>query len=304
MSVIQKLNSGLGIPGRPRFILDNGQWIDTGCLEWSPSPSIPETLAAISPELKDALERSQEFLQREYTHDAAARLAEFFAREPAHVQAEYAAFTARLQAASPVGEAPAMPELSPALQEAAARIRDRVNREQAAGDGAFDIDRYTARMQELIQAEPPEIQAEYVAYAARVQELQSLGLRAVQQDDLTLRQVRTLVQDDPVTVYRAGDGTIVAAPKSDQFDILRYERTDGANYGLQTADIIERLKVLDAQYGIDIVGAGSANVEFTLRRIPTGQAAEELGRWLLEFCPDLYEAPASFSEGEIALWWD
>ena len=30
----------------------------------------------------------------------------------------------------------------------------------------------------------------------------------------------------------------------------------------------------------------------------------DLGEWLLEFCPDLFEAPTSFGTGKVALWWD
>ena len=304
-SVIQKLNSALGSSGRPHRILYDGQWIDTGCMEWSPAPSIPEALSSISPELQDALRRSQEFLKREYTNEPAARLAEFFAREPTQIQAEYAAYTAKLErAALSFGEISTTPKISPALQNATARIQVRLKGEQFEAGGAFDIDRYATRMQELFQAEPPEIQAEYAAYVARARELDAQARQAAREKELAFMLIRTLLQNDPVIAFRVERDTIVVAPTTDQFDILWYERTDGINYGLQTADIIEKLKVLDGEYGIDIIGAGSAGVEFRLRRIPSGRAAQELGAWLLEFCPDLGESPTSFPEGEVALWWD
>jgi hypothetical protein len=122
-----------------------------------------------------------------------------------------------------------------------------------------------------------------------------------------LEKVRAQLLNDPVIAYDGGSDMfecIVVAPTENQFDILRYERTQGANRGLQTEDIVDRLQVLDEKYGIDIVGATTDSVEFTLKRIPKGREARELGEWLLDFCPDLYEAPASFPDGRMALWWD
>src|SRR5574337_452388 len=107
-NVIQKLNSALGMVGRPHRILYNGEWIDTGCMEWSQLPSVPEVWSDISPHLKDAIQRSQDFLQREDTDEPMATITEFFSHEPARIQAEFAEFTAKLQKAnSPFGEMPA-----------------------------------------------------------------------------------------------------------------------------------------------------------------------------------------------------
>jgi hypothetical protein len=121
-----------------------------------------------------------------------------------------------------------------------------------------------------------------------------------------------LLQGEPLLAYATGiyhdipsvPKTIVVAPTTDQFEILRYERTDGANYDIWTEDIIEKLKTLDEEFGIEITGATIAGVEFLLKRIPTGEEARKLGVRLLEFCPDLYEAPTSFADGKVSLWWD
>lgn len=71
-----------------------------------------------------------------------------------------------------------------------------------------------------------------------------------------------------------------------------------------TEDIIAKLKNLDEKFGIKIIGAGWDGVEFILKRIPKGPEARELGKWLLEFCPDIYKAQKKFPEGKVSLWWD
>jgi hypothetical protein len=132
--------------------------------------------------------------------------------------------------------------------------------------------------------------------------------------DPLLWKVRELLKDKPVVAYRANlswmafdvafAGLLVVAPTADQYDVLRVEETNGANYELGTEDVIERLKELDTKFGVDVIGADFAVVEFMLGRIPEGQEAIKLGEWLLDFCPDLGEAPTEFNKGRVALWWD
>jgi len=61
---------------------------------------------------------------------------------------------------------------------------------------------------------------------------------------------------------------------------------------------------LNGQYGIDIIGASVGAVEFILKRVPEGEKVRELGEWLLDFCPDIMDAPTSFPGKRVALWWD
>jgi len=126
--------------------------------------------------------------------------------------------------------------------------------------------------------------------------------------------VRELLAGEPAIAYRNGASwtsvgfatasLLVVAPAHDQYEALRIERTDAVNYGLQTEDVIARLRELDGEFGIDIVGATSTAVEFLLKRIPKGEEASRLAKWLLEFCPDLYEAPERFDRAPVSLWWD
>ena len=91
---------------------------------------------------------------------------------------------------------------------------------------------------------------------------------------------------------------------SDQFDILRIEQTNGANYGLTPDDVIANRKELDQRFGSEIIGAAMGGFDFRLKRISKGKEARDLGKWLLAFCPDLYEAPKSFPNDLVSLLWD
>ena len=314
-SIVQKLDSTLGITGRPRRILYNGQWVATGCMEWSPSPSVPEIWANVSPGLQNALQRSQEVVRQIHTDQPMARINEFFAKEPPHIQAEYEELLSKLHEVSdPFLVHPPKPEYSADLQKALVRIQESMKAEQAHSETHFDIDVYLMRVRELIQKEPPNLQAEWAAVMPTLKALRYLPRRVARQRKATIDKVKNLLRDEPVIAYRAGiewDGmpsatyeTIVVAPTTDQFDILRFEKTDGVNRGLRTEDVIQRLKVLDEHYGIEITGAAISGLEFVFKRIPKGKEARELGKWLFDFCPDLYEAPKSFRGGKVTLWWD
>jgi hypothetical protein len=135
-----------------------------------------------------------------------------------------------------------------------------------------------------------------------------------QEIDRVLAKVRKILIDEPVIAYKGlrsfidvtmteANG-IVVAPTTDQFDIVRIEQTNGADYALYPEDLINKLMELDKQYGIDIVGANNGVVEFLLEYVPEGEKAIELGKSLLDFCPDLMEAPTHFPGSRVALWWD
>lgn len=86
--------------------------------------------------------------------------------------------------------------------------------------------------------------------------------------------------------------------------MLRVEQVEGVNYAFSTEYIIAKLVELNERFGISITGAGPAGVEFMLKRIPHDEEAHELGQWLFEFAPDIFEAPKDFPTGTVALYWD
>lgn len=193
-------------------------------------------------------------------------------------------------------------------------------------------DEVAAMLESLLRDPPPHIKALLDSLGpltpTQIEDMQQyvweriLSLGAPDEDiettpaeaDQVLAQVREVLRGYPVIAYKGelvwADVTatayehLVVAPTIDQFDILRIERTNAANYGMLTEELIAKLKVLDTKYEIEITGASFSAVEFVLKQIPTGENARELGQWLLEFCPDLFEAPTSFPAGRVALWWD
>ncbi len=178
--------------------------------------------------------------------------------------------------------------------------------------GYLKVDKYSSRFKEAFeQHASPELREELNTFTPTI--LEFIRKQEVWQQTRkdTLKKVRKLLQNDPVTAYwleLEWEGnipeTIVVAPITDQFEILNIEQTNGANYGIFNEDITSWLKVLDAEFGIDIIGANFSGVDFVLKRIPKGKEAREFGKSLLKFCPDLYEAPRSFPKGKISLWWD
>ena len=104
---------------------------------------------------------------------------------------------------------------------------------------------------------------------------------------------------------------LVLAPGSDQFDILRLAATDGVNYGLETEDIVSRLKRWHEQTGIDIWQAETDSVQFDFKRTPPDPQA--FARELYEFCPDVVDQGLGDMEAlemalreqtSVYLWWD
>jgi hypothetical protein len=312
--IIHKINSALGIAGRPHYIYVQGELIDSGCMEWSHSVSIAAQFSGMSPELQEAFRRFYVYMQQDDFDQAREALNDFFSREPLNIQREFADFIGNIEKVnSPYVIMPSLPQPSAELRTVLEGIQARLQVEFQDGDN-FDINKYLERGKELLSLEPDQIQAEAKELGLEIQKIQSIYRNKKNKERLTLKNVRSLLRDDPVFAYTTntewdnvpagGSLCIVVASTNDQFDALRIEHTNGTNYGLDTEDIIEKLKNLDERYGVDIVGANFDGLEFYLKQIPKGKEAKELGRWLLDFCPDLNEAPKSFRKGKVSLWWD
>ena len=98
---------------------------------------------------------------------------------------------------------------------------------------------------------------------------------------------------------------LIVQPSNDPYDFLRVHNTNGANWGYQTDQIIEKLKELDHQYSIDIVSASFDFVEFIFKRKLTRQEITILRKWILEFCPSTIEdVRKNLMIGKVDLWWD
>lgn len=150
----------------------------------------------------------------------------------------------------------------------------------------------------------------------------SVDIRTMLADDIDakLAQVRSALANEKVVVYKSVDywlnvyqtasRKIVVGPSANQFDILRFEQ--GPSPYSNSEYFIAELKQYDAEYRIDITGAGYNVIEFSLKRIPISQEARELSERILEFARDVVYASGeeievidfNRSTGRVALWWD
>lgn len=98
---------------------------------------------------------------------------------------------------------------------------------------------------------------------------------------------------------------------NDKFDVLKYRRTDGINYGLQTEDIINKISEWDKKYGVNIVGCGRDWVWIELNKLP--KDLDMFSEEVYEFCPDIVDQGVGDMKKlkdsikvnkELFLWWD
>lgn len=105
--------------------------------------------------------------------------------------------------------------------------------------------------------------------------------------------------------------TITIIKSTDYFDILRIQRTDGINYGLENKDIIEKLTDWDNRYGIEILGADYDWIDIELKNNIDNIPA--FAQEVYEFCPDAVDQGVGEIEEleniireyrRLFLWWD
>jgi hypothetical protein len=103
----------------------------------------------------------------------------------------------------------------------------------------------------------------------------------------------------------------LVATTADPYEIMRYAGTNGANYDVETNDIIAKYKQWDEAFGITPVsiGADFCEAEIINKNIDYKKLAAEV----YEFCPDVVEQGAETVErlehemkekARILLWWD
>ncbi len=317
-ALIEKLNQGLGIDGKPRQLIGPNGFIDTGCYQWVGGSSFQDyekAKMAVPPSVVEAFQHMHDPYYRAETGNFETNVEKFIANEPAQVQADYAQYQADVQRAWE-RYAPPPPKFPKSAQfdQASKRIEEILSHENFEKKGVFDIKALQARVKELWSAEPAEIRAEADAVAQQMLAYQNQAQQQARRETLDLNKVRALLAGEMAIAYRAGiqwEGmpsaeynTIVVAPTTDQWDALRIEGTQGNNHSLTTEELIAVLKELDAEYGVDVTGAVNDGMEFTFKRVPKGKEARVVGKKLYEICPDLGEPPVKFPRGRVDLWWD
>ncbi|SIO50570.1 DUF4253 domain-containing protein [Chitinophaga niabensis] len=98
---------------------------------------------------------------------------------------------------------------------------------------------------------------------------------------------------------------------NDQFDILRFMATDGINYDIENADVIEKLQQWHSKYPFEIVGAAQDWVEAKfVGALPDFNA---FAQDVYDFCPDIVDQGTETVEAlgdemknsaALYLWWD
>jgi hypothetical protein len=111
--------------------------------------------------------------------------------------------------------------------------------------------------------------------------------------------------------YGYSPDAITILKTKDKFDILRFEGTNGINYGIYTEDIIEKLLVWDKNYGLKMIAAGFDLVQADYKKLPDN--IDRYAKDLYEFCPDIVEQGVGSVDAlktevirtrELYLWWD
>lgn len=301
--VIEEIDQLLAVKGRPYLRLSAGEMKGTDCFQWSERESMPEILNSISSELAKWMAASQEKMSGNpfSGSDPMQRMREHIAKHAPHILEEYDLFVDRLEQANrsllnPTGEErPSLPE---EIKATAERIAAQASSEWDGGQ--FDLEAYLQRAQELWQREPPEVQAVQKRYQEELVEYQTRLQEVGQSGEDRLAAVRAHLHGRPFTAY----GDVIVAPTDNQYDVLRIEETNGANYGLQTEDLIRWLRGIEERYGLQILDAGFDFVRFELGEVPAGEDALELMADLLQLCPDLEGEDDPLGEGVVQLWWD
>lgn len=108
-----------------------------------------------------------------------------------------------------------------------------------------------------------------------------------------------------------GPDKLAILKTTDQFDALRTMKTNGVNYDIAPAQVIERLLDWHRRYGLAIYGAGMDFIEATFIEQPHDMRA--FAEEVYEFCPDVVDQGAESvealaeemkRENTLYLWWD
>ncbi len=133
--------------------------------------------------------------------------------------------------------------------------------------------------------------------------------RLEQSQELARQQGATLIYRElPADARHEVRALLV--PTTDWAAIVRMCGTNGANYGLSTRDIVNRLAEIGERYPFEIQGCSH---DFVAVRFSPLEDYESLDQTLLDFCPDLSDGTpddrfetAEFYESDrrCFLWWD
>jgi hypothetical protein len=302
-NLIQEIDDLLEIKGRPYRIFIDGRWKETNSYQWTKRVNPMEIMSSISPELANAMGEVQVQMTRRpsLVSKPMKRIRGYIATLYPDLIIEYDAYIARLEEFEDTPTYPTdlePPKIPEELRTPMELISQQVKLEMGGLD--FDLDGYQKRVCEFWDEQPKEIRTKLKEHQDKLIEYQESGQSSLHRDRDRLQMVRSYIQSLPYSSY----GNVIVVPTDNQYDILRIEETNGANYGLQTEDLIDALKRIDNRFGIDIVGASYDLVKFKLNEPPSGEEAEQFIEELYLLCPDLKAEDEPVLENHILLWWD
>jgi hypothetical protein len=133
-----------------------------------------------------------------------------------------------------------------------------------------------------------------------------------------LADLRELLDGTPFMVFYYGETEmndffqLAIIRSNDRYDILRLKHTNGLNYGLDTEDIIAKLKEWEQRFTFHILHAGFNSLDLLFEDLPEN-LQEFLNDEVYPFC---YDAGTQHALGEedlpdelrkykkLVLWWD
>lgn len=98
---------------------------------------------------------------------------------------------------------------------------------------------------------------------------------------------------------------------TDELDILRYRRTDGINYDLDSKKVVEKLAQWKSKNDFEVLGCGRDWLQFEFKTLPAD--LDKFSKDVYEFCPDIVDQGVgdvkSLKEAIVEinglfLWWD
>ena len=137
------------------------------------------------------------------------------------------------------------------------------------------------------------------------------------QGEATLRKLRSLLDGERYAAYLLDQGfgfgpdSVAILADTNPYAYLEIVKTNGVNYDVEHADVIERLQDWDEMYGLQLTGAGMDWLLAEFARPP--QDWNAFAQEVYEFCPDVVEQGTGSVEAlaselrqinGVYLWWD
>lgn len=112
--------------------------------------------------------------------------------------------------------------------------------------------------------------------------------------------------------FGLGEKDVMAILKTtDQYDVLRSVKTDGANYDISNDSLISIIKIFDKKYSLSLISASGDLCEFKIGKEPDSWL--ELAKEAYAVCPDIVDQGTGSVEAladelkkhrSLYLWWD